>query len=60
MLGRIAGLSDGEKVLIRIALDIWSGSGDAKVWELIETLDDYNFSNVLKGLAVLRLQVAAN
>ena len=32
-------MSSGEDLLVRVALDLWSGSGDAKVWELVEILD---------------------
>jgi hypothetical protein len=48
------GMSSGEQQLLLVALDIWSGSGNAKIWQLIETLDDGNFANVLKALAFLR------
>ena len=47
-------LSSGEDLLIRIALDLWSGSGEAKIWELIEYLDDQNFDQVLKALSCLK------
>jgi hypothetical protein len=46
---RSGGFSSGEKVLINIALDIWSDSGDAKINDLY-TLDSENFQNVLKAL----------
>ena len=45
--------SSGERTLIRVALDFWSGSGNAKIWELFETLDQGNFENVLVGLQYL-------
>jgi hypothetical protein len=45
--------SSGEKVLVRVALDFWSGSGNARVWELMEKLDPRSFENVLLGLQYL-------
>ena len=54
MLRQIRGLSSSEQILIRIALDIWSGSGNAKLWQIMETLDDGNFANVLDALAFAR------
>jgi len=48
--------SSSEMTLIKIALDIWSGTGGAKVSELIEKLDAQNFSNVLDGLGLLAKQ----
>jgi len=41
-----------ELVLIKTALDIWSGSGNARVWELIEVLDRNNFYFVLEALVI--------
>lgn len=37
-----AGLSRGEAVLIRLALDVWNGSGHVLLSEAIEVLDDRN------------------
>lgn len=48
------GFSSGETVLIKIALDIWSGSGNTYVWELLESLDKENFFHVLEGLVISR------
>ncbi len=45
--------SSGEQVLINIALDIWSNSGDAKINDLY-TLDPENFQNVVKALVRAR------
>jgi hypothetical protein len=48
-------LSCGEDLLVRIAIDLWSGGfGDACVWELVEILDEQNFNNVLEALSKLR------
>jgi hypothetical protein len=46
--------SSGEQLLLRVALDMWSGSGNAKIWQLLETLDAGNFANVLNALVYLR------
>jgi len=54
MLRRTAQYSGGEVLLIKVALDIWSGSGDALVWELLETLDQQTFLNVVAGLTHIR------
>jgi hypothetical protein len=55
-----AGMSSGEQLLLRVALDVWGGSGNAKIWQLIETLDSGNLANVLKALALLRGLPPAN
>lgn len=54
MLKQTAGLSSGEILLIKIALDIWSGSGHAYVWEIIEVLDKDNFFYVPEALIIVR------
>ena len=54
MRWRIQDMSSGEQVLVRVALDIWSGSGDAKIWELLEILDEGNFGAVLKALMLIK------
>lgn len=46
--------SSGEQILIRIGLDLWNGSGDIKLWHIIESLDDTTYENVLIGLRHLR------
>ena len=46
--------SSGERQLIRVALDVWSSSGNAKIWQILETLDSVNFSNVLEALVLWR------
>lgn len=51
---RARDLSSGEQVLIRIGLDIWSASGDAKIWEVLEILDKQNFLTVLRGLLMIK------
>jgi hypothetical protein len=46
--------TDEEVVLIKVALDIWSGSGKAYIWEVIEVLDKHDFINVLNGLVIAK------
>ena len=60
MLREAAGFSSGERILIRVALDMWSGSGNAKIWQMLETLDHNNFHNCLKALGFLRGVLSAN
>jgi hypothetical protein len=47
------GLSSGEYLLIKIALDLWNASGNTRIHELIETLDPGNFERVMKSLMSL-------
>ena len=42
--------SSGEQVLIRVALDLWSRSGDTKICDVFERLDQDNLNKVLKAL----------
>jgi hypothetical protein len=46
--------SSGEKILIRVALDLWNGSGGVSLWDVVERLDVDNYRNVLRGLLNLR------
>lgn len=54
LLSRSAGFSSGQRVLIRTALDLWNGSGEVKLWQIIEDLDANNYKNVIQGLGHLR------
>jgi hypothetical protein len=54
LLERSWGYSSGQQILIRTALDLWSGGGDVKIWQVIEGLDDSTYENVLLGLLHLR------
>lgn len=42
-----------QDLLFRVALDVWSGGGEACVWELIEYLDDERLKDVLEALRFL-------
>jgi len=44
----------GEQILIRVALDLWSGQGHVHLWDMVELLDDGNYHHVLAGLRHLR------
>ena len=46
--------SSGEQILVRLALDLWDGSGNVRLWDIIDRLDDENYRNVLLGLRHLR------
>jgi hypothetical protein len=52
------GFSSGEQILIRLALDIWCGVGDVRLWEMIEQLDDESFRQAIKGLGHLRKETS--
>mgnify|MGYP003393781428 CR=1 FL=1 len=54
MIERTASYSHGEVVLIKVALDIWSGSGNVFVWQILETLDRETFANVIDGLVFVK------
>jgi hypothetical protein len=51
---RIKNMPSNEQLLIRIALDIWSGSGNVKVWELLEVLDGENFAVAMNALLLIK------
>ena len=42
--------SSGERILIQIGLDLWSDSGNARLWDILERLDDLNYKYFLLGL----------
>jgi hypothetical protein len=46
--------SRGERILIQIALDFWSDSGNARISDIVEYLDDENVLAVIR--AVLRIR----
>jgi len=54
IIAKSAAYSDGEILLIKVALDMWSGSGDAFVWQILETLDRRTFINVIDGLSFIK------
>jgi len=54
MIAKIENYPDGEIVLIKVALDMWSGSGNVFVWQILETLDRSTFTNVIEGLSFVK------
>ena len=42
-----------QDVLFRVGMDLWSGCGDTRVWELVEFLDDERLHLVLASLGYL-------
>ena len=42
-----------QDILFRVAMDVWSGSGEARIWEVLEYLDDKRLGNVLEALRFL-------
>ena len=54
LLSSACGFSSGEKILVRIGLDLWNGSGDVKLWHIVESLNESTYENVLIGLRHLR------
>jgi hypothetical protein len=54
LLEKSAAFSASEDLLVRVALDLWSGSGDAHVWEIIEYLDYDSLDNLIEGLRFCR------
>ena len=54
LLSECGVFSSGEKILVRVGLDLWNGSGGVSLWDVVERLDVYNYRNVLAGLLNLR------
>lgn len=47
-------LPNQEYILIRVALDIWDSSGNAKIGHILDQLDARSFLNVINGLVLAR------
>lgn len=47
-------MSGGERVLLRIAYDLWEAKGIVGVWEIARRLDTRNFQRVIDALAICR------
>jgi len=54
LLSEAGVFSSGEKILVRVGLNLWNGSGQVSLWDLVERLDVVNYRNVLAGLLNLR------
>lgn len=50
ILAQVCGLSSGEYLLVRLALDMWNDSGGVRIQELISRLDSTNFANAMAAL----------
>jgi hypothetical protein len=46
--------SDGEQLLIRAALDFWSGSGQLALWEMLETWDSATWRRFMQSVSEYR------
>jgi excinuclease UvrABC ATPase subunit len=51
--------SGGERLLVRIAEELWSAEKRTGLWELVRRLDRDNFARVLATLSIANGQVAA-
>ncbi len=47
-------MSGGERVLLRIAYDLWEAKGVAGIWEIPRRLDGGNFERVIEALVICR------
>jgi hypothetical protein len=54
LLSEASVFSSGEKILVRVGLDLWSGTVGVSLWDIVERLDVCNYQNVLAGLRHLR------
>ena len=50
LLRQAAAFSSSEYILVRIAIDLWCGLGEANILEVLETLDPENCRNFLRSL----------
>ena len=51
--------SGGERLLVRIAEELWNAEKRTGLWELVQRLDRHNFDRVLETLEIAKGQVAA-
>ena len=51
-------MSHGEIVMLKVAFDLWNGTGNATVDDLVVVLDDDNLRAVMAAIAVTRPVVA--
>ena len=47
-------LSSSEQILVRLALDIWSDEGGARLWDAVSRLDAVRFESFLLAMECLR------
>jgi hypothetical protein len=46
----LRGMSHGEKVLVKIAYDLWNATGHVKLWEILEVLDDGEIIDLIEAM----------
>ena len=46
-------LSSGEIVLLKVAIDLWSGTSLSSLYDLIYTLDRRNFENIMHAIRLM-------
>lgn len=44
-----------EQLLIRVALDLWSGSGHVQIWELMEAWDQANWQRFFAAVDLINM-----
>jgi hypothetical protein len=54
LLAESLGFSHGERILIQVALDLWSEQGKARLTDLLEVLDEDAFLRVIAALLQFR------
>jgi hypothetical protein len=53
LLQQAQSLSSGELLLVKLAMDLWNGSGEVRILELINGLDAHNFNRALGAIKSL-------
>ena len=48
------GICSSDYILVKVALDIWSGSGNVYLWEILESLDLDNIKLIIKAILYLK------
>jgi len=59
LLAEAETMSGGERVLVRIAYDLWRAEGVVGIWELPRRLGHGSFERVLEALALCRGDLSA-
>lgn len=58
LFAEAASMSGGERLLVRIAYDLWTAKGVAGIWEIPRSLDRGNFERVIDALHLCRYGVS--
>ncbi len=48
-------LNGVEKLIVKLARNIWNGEGEVSVYEVITKLDETNYTNFLTAITIARL-----